>query len=177
MAVESMFSYAYLYRFHGANYFADRAELAAFNALPAALSPDCKIPYSLSKIYPTNMKIPGWSHQYVTQTNQPWSRNLTTNPFFNVVSYSNTFGLEPNFVSLLKSQPHTCILLIHYSHAARSTTRKRIPSTSPHRSLGTATTVLCMSFLALSRSTPRSAERRSQVSASNISHHSLDVYF
>lgn len=31
------------------------------------------------------------------QTNQPWSRNLTANPFFNVVSYSNTFGLEPNF--------------------------------------------------------------------------------
>lgn len=31
------------------------------------------------------------------QTNQPWSRNLTANPFFNVVSYGSTFGLEPNF--------------------------------------------------------------------------------
>ena len=41
MAVESMFSYAYLYRLHGANLFADRAELAAFNALPAAMSADC----------------------------------------------------------------------------------------------------------------------------------------
>lgn len=41
MAVESMFSYAFLYRFYGANLFADRAELAAFNALPVAMSPDC----------------------------------------------------------------------------------------------------------------------------------------
>jgi hypothetical protein len=41
----------------------------------------------------------GWSQQYVTQTNQPWARNLTSvNPFFNVVTYANTFGLEPNFV-------------------------------------------------------------------------------
>lgn len=41
MAVESIFSYAYLYRFHGANHFADKAELAAFNALPAGISSDC----------------------------------------------------------------------------------------------------------------------------------------
>lgn len=41
MSVESMFSYAYLYRFYGSNDFADRAERAAFNALPAAMSPDC----------------------------------------------------------------------------------------------------------------------------------------
>ncbi|KAJ4207650.1 hypothetical protein NW759_013880 [Fusarium solani] len=87
MAVESMFSYAFLYRFHGSNLFADRAELAAFNALPAAMSPDW------------------WSHQYVTQTNQPWSRNLTANPFFNVVSYSNSFGLEPNFPCCTVNHP------------------------------------------------------------------------
>lgn len=42
MAVESMFSYAYLYRFHGSNAFADQAELPAFNALPVAISPDCE---------------------------------------------------------------------------------------------------------------------------------------
>ena len=41
MAVESMFSYEYLYRFYGTNDYADRAERAAFNALPAALTPDC----------------------------------------------------------------------------------------------------------------------------------------
>lgn len=43
MAVESMFSYTYLYRYHGTNLIADRAELAAFNALPAAMSPDCEL--------------------------------------------------------------------------------------------------------------------------------------
>lgn len=79
MSVESIFSLSYLYRLLGDNAFADRAELAAFNAFPAAISPDF------------------WSHQYVTQTNQPWSQNLTGKPFFNVVSYGNVFGLEPNF--------------------------------------------------------------------------------
>ncbi|KAF8846651.1 hypothetical protein BDZ45DRAFT_786199 [Acephala macrosclerotiorum] len=53
MAVETMFSLSYLYRLIGDNSFADRAELAAFNVLPAMISPDF------------------WSHQYVTQTNQP----------------------------------------------------------------------------------------------------------
>lgn len=47
----------------------------------------------------------GWSHQYVTQTNQPWSRNLTEDPWFNVATYSNTFGLEPNFVSEFPDSP------------------------------------------------------------------------
>ncbi|KAL4947112.1 hypothetical protein BDW69DRAFT_199895 [Aspergillus filifer] len=79
MSVEMMFSMAYLYQFYGANAYADRAERAAFNALPAALSPDW------------------WSHQYVQQINQPWSRNLSLLPFFNVNSYANSYGLEPNF--------------------------------------------------------------------------------
>ncbi|KAH8586555.1 hypothetical protein B0O99DRAFT_701834 [Bisporella sp. PMI_857] len=87
MAVESMFSYAYLYRFYGENKFADRVELAAFNALPAAMSPDW------------------WAHQYVTQTNEPWSKNLTANPFFNVVTYANTYGLEPNFPCCTVNHP------------------------------------------------------------------------
>lgn len=42
MTVESMFSHAYLYRFHGTNKFADAAELAAFNALPGAVTADCE---------------------------------------------------------------------------------------------------------------------------------------
>ncbi|KAL4874995.1 hypothetical protein BJY04DRAFT_224504 [Aspergillus karnatakaensis] len=79
MAVEMMYSMAYLHRLYGVNHYADMAELPAFNALPAAISPDW------------------WAHQYVQQTNQPWSKNLTANPFFNVVPYGSSFGLEPNF--------------------------------------------------------------------------------
>ncbi|PYH82666.1 hypothetical protein BO82DRAFT_382874 [Aspergillus uvarum CBS 121591] len=87
MAVESMFSYAFLYRFHGVNDFADRAERAAFNALPVGLSPDW------------------WSRQYVTQTNEVWAKNLTENPFYNVNSYSLTYGLEPNFPCCTVNHP------------------------------------------------------------------------
>jgi len=47
-----MHSLGYLYRAFGDKQYADQAELAAFNALPAAVSPDW------------------WSHQYVTQINQ-----------------------------------------------------------------------------------------------------------
>lgn len=47
MTVESMFSHAYLYRFHGTNYFADYAELAAFNALPGAVTADCECTVTL----------------------------------------------------------------------------------------------------------------------------------
>ena len=47
-----MFSLGYNYRALGDSEFADRAELAAFNALPAALAPDW------------------WSHQYMTEINQ-----------------------------------------------------------------------------------------------------------
>lgn len=62
MAVEMMFSMAYLHRFYGMNDHADKAERAAFNSLSAAISPD------------------RWFHTHVTQTNQPWSRNLTDKP-------------------------------------------------------------------------------------------------
>lgn len=47
MAVEMMFSMSYLFRFHGVNRFADKAERAAFNAFPAAITPDCKSGSSL----------------------------------------------------------------------------------------------------------------------------------
>ena len=79
MAVEMMFSMAYLHRLMGIPSFADDVERVAFNAFPGAISPD------------------GWSHCYVSQTNQPWSRNLDGEPFQNVSSYGNTFGLEPNY--------------------------------------------------------------------------------
>lgn len=81
MTVEGMYSTAYLYRLLGDNDYADKTERSAYNSLPVTISPDW------------------WSHQYVAQTNQPWSRNLTAQPYYNVVSYGNVFGLEPNFVS------------------------------------------------------------------------------
>ncbi|KAI1053249.1 hypothetical protein LB506_012310 [Fusarium annulatum] len=99
MAVESIFSYAFLYRFHGINNYADKAELAAFNAFPAAMSPDW------------------WSHQYVTQTNQIRSGNLTQNPFFNVVSYANTYGLEPNFPCCTVNHPQAYAKYVASSYA------------------------------------------------------------
>jgi hypothetical protein len=47
---EIMFSMAYLFQFYGINQYADKAELAAFNAFPAALTPDCKSCSSCSAI-------------------------------------------------------------------------------------------------------------------------------
>jgi hypothetical protein len=75
-----MYSLSYLYQALGDKNFADRAELAAFNALPAAVLGDW------------------WSHQYVTQSNQPYSRQLEAPfPFWNVNGRGQTFGLEPDY--------------------------------------------------------------------------------
>ncbi|KAI5847402.1 hypothetical protein DFP73DRAFT_593246 [Morchella snyderi] len=87
MAVETMYSMSYLYRFYGTNSFADRAETVAFNALPAMVSPDW------------------WSHQYVAQANQPWAFNISGNPYVNVNNYGNTFGLEPNYPCCTVNHP------------------------------------------------------------------------
>ncbi|KAI6914787.1 hypothetical protein KC318_g461 [Hortaea werneckii] len=87
MTVETMFSTAYLFRLFGDNDYAEKAERAAYNALPAAIMPDW------------------WSHQYVTQTNQPWSQNLSAQPYYNVVPYGNVFGLEPNFPCCTVNHP------------------------------------------------------------------------
>ncbi|KAH7312367.1 hypothetical protein B0I35DRAFT_376750 [Stachybotrys elegans] len=87
MTVELMFSYAYLYRFHGENSFADSAELAAFNALPAGVTSDW------------------WAHQYVTQTNQPWACQLNGNPWDNVSDRGNIYGLEPNYPCCTVNHP------------------------------------------------------------------------
>jgi hypothetical protein len=77
--VESLFSLNYLYQALGDRTFADRAEAAAFNALPAMILPDW------------------WAHQYVAQTNQPASHKLRRPPFWNVRESGQTFGLEPNY--------------------------------------------------------------------------------
>lgn len=81
MAVETMFSMSYLYRFYGTNAYADRVERVAFNALPAMVTPDW------------------WGHQYVALANQPWAFNTRSTIFANVNGYGTVFGLEPNYVS------------------------------------------------------------------------------
>ena len=83
-----MYSLSYLYQALGDSAFADNAELVAFNALPASLTAD------------------HWAHQYVQQPNQPWSQNLAEgNPFWNVNSWGQTFGLEPNFPCCTVNHP------------------------------------------------------------------------
>ncbi|OTB02290.1 hypothetical protein M426DRAFT_197774 [Hypoxylon sp. CI-4A] len=80
-AAELTFSMAYIHQYLGDNDLADWTELVAFNAVPGSIFPDW------------------WSHQYVQQENQPWSRNLSVSPgmWVNVNSQGNVFGLEPNY--------------------------------------------------------------------------------
>jgi hypothetical protein len=86
--VETMYSLSYLYEALGDANFADSAENAAFNALPAMLTAD------------------KWAHQYVQQPNQPWSQNLAEGtPFYNVNPWGQTFGLEPNYPCCTVNHP------------------------------------------------------------------------
>ena len=88
--MELQFSLSYLYQLFGEGGFADRVEEVVFNAFQAAVSSDW------------------WSHQYVTQINQPWACELEVpagekSPFYDVCRYANVFGLEPEFVSIFTS--------------------------------------------------------------------------
>jgi DUF1680 family protein len=77
--VEFMYSLEHLFSTFGDPAFADRLERVAFNALPAAISPDM------------------WSHQYDQQVNQV---QCTINPEHGWATNgpeSNLFGLEPNY--------------------------------------------------------------------------------
>ncbi|KAF2239544.1 duf1680 domain-containing protein [Viridothelium virens] len=88
IAAEVMFSSAYIYQYLGDNDIADWAEQTAFNALPVSVAADW------------------WSHQYVQQENQPWSRNLSSTGFWSDVdSYANVFGLEPNYPCCTVNHP------------------------------------------------------------------------
>ncbi|KAI1107562.1 hypothetical protein F4804DRAFT_163777 [Jackrogersella minutella] len=88
IASEVMFSSAYIYQYLGDNDIADWAEQTAFNALPVSVSADW------------------WSHQYVQQENQPWAKNLTTDDlWWDVDSYGNVFGLEPNYPCCTVNHP------------------------------------------------------------------------
>ncbi|KAH9999568.1 hypothetical protein F4779DRAFT_160970 [Xylariaceae sp. FL0662B] len=88
-ASELTFSMAYIYQYLADNDIADWTEQVAFNALPGQISSDW------------------WSHQYVQQENQPWSRNLTQHPemWVNVGSQGNVFGLEPNYPCCTVNHP------------------------------------------------------------------------
>ena len=86
-AVEMVYSLAYLYQALGTNYYADLAELTAFNAIPAMATPDW------------------WGRQYMEQPNQPYARNLSETPFWNTNSWGVTFGLEPNYPCCTVNHP------------------------------------------------------------------------
>ncbi|KAI3320035.1 duf1680 domain-containing protein [Xylariaceae sp. AK1471] len=88
-STELMFSLAWIYQYLGDNDLADWAELDAFNAFPGQIWPDW------------------WSHQYVQQENQPWSRNLTEFPqmWQNVGTQGNVFGLEPDYPCCTVNHP------------------------------------------------------------------------
>ncbi|KAI8176030.1 hypothetical protein K4K51_006973 [Colletotrichum sp. SAR 10_75] len=80
-SVELMFSISYLYQLFGDNHFADIVESAAFNAVPAGISADW------------------WSHQYITQVNQPWAKELELpegekTPFYDVCRISTSKPFE-----------------------------------------------------------------------------------
>ncbi|KKK19027.1 hypothetical protein AOCH_006195 [Aspergillus ochraceoroseus] len=85
--VETMFSLSYIYHTLGENSVADRCELAAYNALPVMTLPDW------------------WAHQYVAQTNQPTSKNLSAAPFWSVGTDGQMYGLEPNYPCCTVNHP------------------------------------------------------------------------
>lgn len=75
-AVELMFSLSYMYQTIGDNYFADRCELAAFNALPVSITSD------------------HWARQYLALPNEPMADQLHgRNPFWNVGNHGLVYGL------------------------------------------------------------------------------------
>ncbi|KAJ5641366.1 hypothetical protein N7490_005366 [Penicillium lividum] len=99
--VETMYSLAYNYFAIGDPEYADRAELTAYNALPAALMGDW------------------WSHQYMTEPNQPFSKNLSATPFYDDNSLANTFGLEPNYPCCTVNHPQGYPKFVLYSYVKK----------------------------------------------------------
>ncbi len=78
--VEQMYSYELLYAYTGDNKWAERLEVLAFNALPAAISEDM------------------WTHQYDQQSNQISCEKFYGSPIFGTNGKeAHLFGLEPYF--------------------------------------------------------------------------------
>ncbi len=77
---EQMYSYELLYAYTGDSKWAERLEVLAFNALPAAISDDM------------------WTHQYLQMSNQICCEKFPNRPVFRTNGPdSHLFGLEPNF--------------------------------------------------------------------------------
>ena len=55
------------------------------------------------------------SHQYVTEPNQPYSKNLAALPFWNTGPQSQTFGLEPNYPCCTVNHPQGYPKFLMYS--------------------------------------------------------------
>lgn len=77
--VEAMYSYEWLFAITGDMQWLDRLEKLAYNALPAAISPDM------------------WSHQYDQMTNQVAAFPMSKQPFRSNDNVAHIFGLEPHF--------------------------------------------------------------------------------
>ena len=78
--VEQMYSYEWLYAVTGDAKWAQRLEVLAFNALPAAISEDM------------------WTHQYVQMNNQIACQKFPGKPLFRTnTAEAHLFGLEPHY--------------------------------------------------------------------------------
>ncbi|MBQ1945831.1 MAG: glycoside hydrolase family 127 protein [Clostridia bacterium] len=78
--VEQMYSYELLYAYTGDSKWAERLEVLAFNALPAAISEDM------------------WTHQYVQMSNQISCEKFPGRSLFRTNnSEAHLFGLEPHY--------------------------------------------------------------------------------
>lgn len=77
---EALYSYETLFEITGNPVWCDRAEVAAFNSLPASISDDM------------------WTHQYDQMVNQISCTTQNEPPVFGTnAAQANLFGLEPNF--------------------------------------------------------------------------------
>jgi hypothetical protein len=60
---------------------------------------------------------PDWtSHQYMTEPNQPFAKNLSASPFWNVNTVGQSFGVEPNYPCCTVNHPQGFPKFTMYSY-------------------------------------------------------------